>query len=339
MRNILHIVFLSALLLTGGSLCAQDLHFSQFFNSPLTTNPANTGFIPDANYRLGINYRNQWTSVPVPYKTMSAFGDFQVFREKLEFGWLGIGGVILRDVAGSGNLTSTKVYGSIAYHQLLGESSLLSLGFNAGTANKRIDMNKLTFDNQWNGKFFDAAAPSGEPITQSSITYYDMQVGMNYAYFPNDNVYINTGFSVHHVNKPRESFYSSNNQIDRRYIGFLNASIKVSDVLILNPSAYYTTQAGAQETVMGGYAAYNLQGNGDKQLFGGLYYRLKDAAFFLLGYQLGNVRMMFNYDVTTSSLATTNTGRGAYELSIIYLGIYPSHHYSGSRKLFLCPRF
>ncbi|MBS1574874.1 MAG: hypothetical protein JST09_06180, partial [Bacteroidetes bacterium] len=34
---------------------AQDLHFSQFFNSPLTTNPANTGFIPDGDYRLGIN--------------------------------------------------------------------------------------------------------------------------------------------------------------------------------------------------------------------------------------------------------------------------------------------
>ncbi|HEY8915865.1 MAG TPA: type IX secretion system membrane protein PorP/SprF, partial [Chitinophaga sp.] len=45
---------------------AQDLHFSQFFNSPLTTNPANTGFIPDGNYRVGINYRNQWASIPVP---------------------------------------------------------------------------------------------------------------------------------------------------------------------------------------------------------------------------------------------------------------------------------
>ena len=56
-------------LLLSGALGAQDLHFSQFFNSPLTTNPANTGFIPDANYRVGINYRSQWTSVPAPYTT------------------------------------------------------------------------------------------------------------------------------------------------------------------------------------------------------------------------------------------------------------------------------
>src|SRR5881392_4144784 len=53
-------------------LSAQDLHFSQFFNSPLTTNPANTGFLPDGDYRLGINYRNQWSTImSVPYKTMS----------------------------------------------------------------------------------------------------------------------------------------------------------------------------------------------------------------------------------------------------------------------------
>src|SRR5437870_6342465 len=89
---------------------AQDLHFSQFFNAPLITNPANTGFIPDGDYRLGMNYRNQWSSImTVPYKTMSAFGDVQVLKDRMDNGWVGLGGVILRDVAGSGNLTSTKV--------------------------------------------------------------------------------------------------------------------------------------------------------------------------------------------------------------------------------------
>ena len=74
------------------SLHAQDLHFSQFFNSPLTTNPANTGFIPDADYRIGANYRNQWSTImTVPYKTTSAFLDFQLFRDRLENGWLGVG--------------------------------------------------------------------------------------------------------------------------------------------------------------------------------------------------------------------------------------------------------
>ena len=67
---------------------AQDLHFSQFMNSPLTTNPANTGFIPDGDYRVGINYRNQWSSVmSIPYKTMSAFGDAQLMQNQENTGW------------------------------------------------------------------------------------------------------------------------------------------------------------------------------------------------------------------------------------------------------------
>src|SRR3954470_16147115 len=88
----------------------QDLHFSQYFNSPLLVNPANTGFIPDGDYRVGINYRNQWANIGNPYKTFSAFGDAQVFGDRFENGWVGVGGALLRDVAGSGNLATTRAY-------------------------------------------------------------------------------------------------------------------------------------------------------------------------------------------------------------------------------------
>ncbi|HVI46608.1 MAG TPA: PorP/SprF family type IX secretion system membrane protein [Chitinophaga sp.] len=330
---------LIVLIISGSNGFAQDLHFSQYFNSPLTTNPANTGFIPDGNYRLGINFRDQWASIPVPYRTMSAFGDFQLLRDRLTYGWVGLGGAILRDVAGSGNLSSTKAYASIAYHQLLGESSLLSLGFNVGTANKRVDITKLTFGDQWNGKFFDSKVPTAEPITSSSTNYFDLQVGMNYAYFPTENIYMNAGFSVQHVNTPRETFYNGNNVVPRRYIGFLNASIKVSDMVIINPGAYYAQQAGAHEIVGGLNAAYNLSGDGAKQVYGGVYYRAGDAAAFLVGYQLNSIKLMFSYDVTTSTLAASNSRRGAYEISLIYSGLYSNRTFNNAKKSTICPSF
>lgn len=339
MRKIAFYIFVVCCLTGALSASAQDLHFSQFFNSPLSTNPANTGFIPDGNYRVGLNYRNQWATIPVPYKTMSLFGDFQLFRDRLEYGWVGIGGMLLRDVAGAGNLTSTKGYGSIAYHQLLGMSSLLSAGFNVGFANKRVDLNKLTFGTQWNGQFFDAQMVSGEPIVNASTGYFDMQAGLNYAYFPTDNIYVNAGFSVQHVNKPRETFYAGNNQIDPRYIGFINASLKLNDMIILNPGAYYAQQAGSSEIMFGGYAAYNLSGDGDKQVFAGLYYRMKDAVPFMVGYQMSNVRLMFSYDVTVSTLAVANSRQGAYELGLIYTGVYPNRSFSSARRSTICPSF
>lgn len=320
------------------SLHAQDLHFSQFFNSPLTTNPANTGFLPDADYRVGGNYRNQWSAVmTVPYKTSSLFADAQVLRDKLETGWLGIGGVVLSDVAGSGSLRSTKVYGSIAYHQQLGLSSLLSAGFNVGWANKRIDLSKLKFPDQFDGKFFDNPV-TAVSLVNTSVSYVDVQAGMNYAYFPQENVYINAGYSIHHVNRPKETFFNDNTNAGRipmRHIGFVNAILKVNERVIINPNAYFTTQAKATELMFGINGNYNLSEYGEKQLIGGLYYRLGDAVAPMVGVQVNNLSITYSYDATLSSLNKFNNYRGASEISIIKKGLYPQH---GDRQT-MCPSF
>jgi len=333
------IILLNTLLLLFAGAHAQDLHFSQFFNSPLTTNPANTGFIPDADYRLGVHYRNQWSNIMAePYKTMSAFGDAQLFKDRLENGWVGVGGMILSDVAGSGALRSTKVYGSVAYHQLLGNSSLLSAGFNLGWAQKRIDQSALKFPDQFDGKFFDVAVPTSVVLQNTSVSYFDMQVGLNYAYFPQENVYINAGYSIHHVNKPRETFFNdqtSDGIIPMRHIGFVNAILKVHERVIINPNVYFTTQAGSRELTGGMNANYNLSEFGEKQLIAGLYYRYQDAVIPVVGLEVGTLKFTFSYDVTTSSLKNYNNSRGASEFSLIKKGFYPTNVDRQS----LCPKF
>lgn len=318
---------------------AQDLHFSQFFNSPLTTNPANTGFIPDADYRIGAHYRNQWSSImAVPYKTISIFADAQVLRDKLDNGWLGLGAVLLNDKAGSGSLQSTKIYGSVAYHQMLGLSSLLSAGFNVGWANKRIDPSALKFPDQFDGHFFDNALPTSVVFTNSSISYFDLQVGMNYAYFPKEDIYINAGYSIHHVNKPKESFFD-NKDIDAvipvRHIAFVNALLKVNPNLIVNPNIYFTTQAKSVEMMAGMNANFNLANAGEKQLIAGLYYRYKDAFIPMVGFEIKNIRFTFSYDITTSGLSNYNNYRGATEFNILKNGFYPDNVYRQA----LCPKF
>ena len=340
-RNILMFVLFQV---AGGlTLEAQDLHFSQWFNEPLLTNPANTGFIPDADYRLGANYRNQWSTVmSEPYKTMSIWGDAQVFRNRIQSGWLGLGGAILHDVAGASSLSTTQVYASVAYHQMVGYSSLLSIGFNTGWVNKRINSANLKFPDQFDGKFFDTNVPTTVIIDQPNINYFDMQVGMNYAYFPNAKTYVNAGFSVQHINGPQESFFNTDpvgysNRIPPRYIGFINGSFKTSDMVILNPMAYYTVQADASELVAGFNVQYNLSGDGDQQLIGGLYFRFNDAVIPMVGFVYKNIRLMFTYDVTTSSLTQYNNGNGAWEFAIIRPGYYSD--YNGDQHQSLCPSF
>ena len=318
---------------------AQDLHFSQFFNSPLSTNPANTGFIPDADYRIGAHVRTQFSNIMVlPYKTISVFGDAQLFRDKFENGWLGLGFLLLADEAGEGILKSTKVYGSIAYHQMLGNSSLLSAGFNLGWANKSIKPNNLKFPDQFNGYFFDITLPTSVTFANTQVNYFDLQAGINYAYFPKEDVYINAGYSIHHVNMPKESFFSdptTNNTIPIRHIGFANAMLKLNKSLILQPSIYYSNQASASQVVLGLSSRINLISGGETQLISGVYYRNKEAIIPLLGFEIKSIQFNFSYDATVSNLKSYNKSMGAGEISLIKKGFYPN---TPNRQT-LCPSF
>jgi len=332
-RKIVLMLMLSVMISYG---YAQDLHFSQYFNSPLLINPANTGFNPDYDFRVGGNYRNQWANVGNPYKTMSLWGDTKLFTNRFENGWVGVGASLFSDRAGSGGLTTTSGYASLAYHQMLGYNSLLSGGFSLGFISKRIDATKLSFDNQWNGKFFDITIPSNEPFLYSQNSFLDLQMGLNYAYFASENVYFNAGVSVMHINMPRESFFDpavSDNRLQRRYTAFVNSSIKVQDLWIVNPNIYVSKMGNAWETVLGFNANRDLSGDGLQQLIVGLYYRNNDAIIPMIGFQVNDLKITVNYDATISSLGSLNGTQGAYELSIIKSGVFPS----SAGKAVKCP--
>jgi type IX secretion system PorP/SprF family membrane protein len=316
----------SIFMLIASNAFSQSLHFSQYFNAPLLVNPANTGFAPDVDYRVGLNYRNQWSSLTTnPYKTFNVWGDVQLFTDRFESGWVGLGGTLIRDAAGSGNLTATKGYASLAYHQLLGIASLVSVGFNVGYVSKTVDFDKLTFDDQWNGKFFDTKIPSGEPFSFKKVGYVDLQAGINYAYFPSDNAYVNAGISMMHINRPKESFFDasvSDASVDMRFNVFLNGAFKLNDQWIVNPNIYYSKMGNVSEIVVGANANYNLSGDGTTQLIGGLYMRVKDALVPMVGYQWNDFKLTMNYDATSSELKSYNNGRGALEISLVKTGLF-----------------
>ena len=325
-RIFIYILFVVALF-GQKQLHAQALNYSQYYNAPLLTNPANTGFNPDYDYRAGMNYRTQWASVGTPYKTMGVWADAKLFANRFENGWMGIGGSIIKDVAGAGQLTATGAAVSIAWHQMLGYNSLLSAGFSAGITTKRVDLSKLNFDNQWNGKFFDITIPTFEPFAFSQVGYLDLSMGLNYAYFASENFYFNAGASIMHLNSPKESFFAastSDARVPMRYNFFANASLKMDNLWIVNPNVYYSSVGNKSELVMGMNANRNISGDGMQQMILGLYYRTGDAIIPMVGYQVNDLKITVNYDATISGLSNLNGARGAYELSIIKQGIFPS---------------
>ena len=132
---------------TGNKCAAQDIHFSQFSETPLLRNPALAGIF-SGDLRIQAVFRNQWSAVTTPFQTTSLNGEY-----KLPVGhaddFLTVGGAILYDKAGTIGLNSTSVMPVLNYHKSLSEekNTYLSAGFSAGIVQRRFDPSKMTTNN------------------------------------------------------------------------------------------------------------------------------------------------------------------------------------------------
>jgi type IX secretion system PorP/SprF family membrane protein len=336
-KNLLYIVMaLAGLPLMSA---AQSMHFSQYYNAPLLLNPANTALLPEHDYRIGSNYRNQWASVPVPYSTFSLYTDMQALKSPEKYNCFGVGFGLFTDRAGDGQLSLTRADFALAYHLQMGQSSILSLGGSAAYIQRSINYDKMTYDFQWNGETFNANNPNGEGKNGIVKTNYaNICVGLNYSYF-SDIVFLKISGGLGNVNQPKESFYNSTNAVGMRPTANVDLTMKVAPGVIINPSIYYATQKDAMELIYGSLFRFNIQPGAEKptQFILGGYHRMGDAVIGVMGLQWNDFQVMANYDHTLSKLAPYNNARGALEFSVIYQGVYPSS--PQNRRTLGCPRF
>lgn len=80
LRDLFFCIFCSYWLQNFG----QDAHWSQFNDNQLFQSPAHTGQF-DGDFRLIGNYREQWRSVTIPYRTCSISLDFKYKNGALAF--------------------------------------------------------------------------------------------------------------------------------------------------------------------------------------------------------------------------------------------------------------
>lgn len=342
LKNVVASIFLAANLPSADSY-GQGVHFSQYYNAPLLLNPANTALLPDNDYRIGANFRRQWAAVPVPFQTISAYGDMQLMRNSNVTNWMGIGGAFFNDKAGNGELSLSRVEGFIAYHVQMGMTSMISFGASVASVQRTVDFNKLTYDQQWDGFAFNKNLANGEDANLQRTKYLDIGAGVNFAYFPNDAVYVKLGLGMSHLNQPQESFYGMTNKIGMRPNANLDIRLQMNPTFILNPSIYYTSQRGANQVVLGTLAEFDVTGEnrgyGDTRtsLLFGAFHRWTESIIVNAGIQFNDIRLMTSYDFTISSLSPTVKGRGAMEIGLMYQGLYGDN--SRGRASYGCPRF
>jgi type IX secretion system PorP/SprF family membrane protein len=304
----------------GGVLYAQDPHFSQYFASPLTMNPANTGNFEGSN-RMAMNFRQQWMGVGDPFVTGTVSVDSKILRNKLnnddKFG-IGLMGLYDQSL-GSALLSSYGAF-SIAYHKALDEDGYqtLAVGFQPVIGNRRLDYSKVSFYRQFGSNGFDLSLPNGESFKTASIVYFDFNSGLMYNYQDEERS-LYAGFSYYHMTRPKQSFLGDTSyRLPARFNVHLGASLLTGEYGRLFFSGTAMQQSGSSETALGVSYGYSVPSAADNtMLVVGAWYRMKDAIYPYVGLQFNSMLLGFSYDVTTSNLSLANTKNKSIEVSCI----------------------
>jgi type IX secretion system PorP/SprF family membrane protein len=338
-RQMKKILFTLLSCLVLNTLCAQDPHFSQFYASPLTLNPALTGKF-DGSFRFAANYRNQWPTINNAFTTATASVDFPILMNRLpEFDTWGVGIIGLSDQSGNKILKNNFIGISTAYSKGLDENGFhqISIGFQGVYTNKRLDVSMADFEDELTSFGFTGITSEIFNNQQVAVNYFDLNVGLLYTGSTNgyDNYYF--GASIYHVNQPKETFTGGNYFLKPRLTLQGGGYKPIGNNKMLHGSFIHQRQAGATETVLGGAVSFNV--NGDEEnptaVYTGMWYRFNDAIIPYLGLEVADFRFGFTYDMNISSLNTASNSRGGAEISLIYV------HKPGdlSLKKYNCPKF
>lgn len=316
------IVLFASLLMISRILCGQDMHFSQVFLSPLSISPMQTGKF-DGDWRFSNNYRSQWGSVAIPYKTLSAGFEKQFYLHKEHFA----GGIyILNDESGHVFLNVTKIYASFAYHKTVNYNNF-HFGLQAGYVHKSFDQDKATTPSQFDmtSGYFNSALDNQELNLIDKTGYADVNLGLGWSR-RFDIFEPEIGLSFFHLNFPKESFLAENNRLPVRTVFSGRVFTYLGDKWLLTPTIFGMGHRNAADFIAGARADYYFKPIPVffKGVFGGYYYRITpenaDAMIFQGGVTFKNLEIGLSYDINVSTLKPATGSRGAFELGLIYTG-------------------
>jgi type IX secretion system PorP/SprF family membrane protein len=329
------IIFLSTLLFAL-AVKAQDPHFSQFFSSPLTLNPAFTGKF-NGQWRLAANHRDQWPSIPKAYVTSSASIDLPILKNRIpESDVFGVGISGLSDASANNILKLNYGSLSMSYHKALDENgySTIGAGFQGTYSSLLLDVAKLNFEDMLTQNGFTGT--TSDVLTNgNNQAYFDVNAGVLYSGSSNgiNNYYL--GVSMYHINRPKVSFKDKNWFLSGRVTIHGGGSFPVSDLITVHTSVIHQRQNKASETTLGAAIAANLNQDQEKptSVYIGSWIRFNDAIAPYIGLEFGGLRIGATYDFNISSLKAATNTRGGSEISLIYI------KQPAENKGIPCPKF
>ncbi|HIA36027.1 MAG TPA: type IX secretion system membrane protein PorP/SprF, partial [Flavobacteriales bacterium] len=304
-----------------------------FRQTPMLINPALTGNFNGA-FRGIVNYRNQWASIGSPYKTYAFSFDMGILKKKMGNKYLSAGLFVYKDIAGDTKLSTTQVNFSLSSSIPINNMQRIIAGIQGGFAQKSIDASKMEWGSQYEGNAYNPGLLSGEINSYENDVYSDFSVGMAWQYgkgsntmSSHDQLVVNTGIAVYHINKPVQEFDEEN--LHQKIVLHGSATIGIANTNInLVPNFLILKQGPLGEINLGGLMRYTLSEESkytgflkeSAVLMGGSY-RLGDAFIPTIMLEISNFLIGFSYDLTVSGLTEISNGNGGLELSLQFINL------------------
>ena len=335
---------------------AQDVQFSQFYANPLYLNPALTGS-HSGTYRVMSSYRNQWAGVGgIPFTSFTAGGDLKITLRNNRGSFNGgndrvaAGVQFFSDRVGVFDYNTNQISFFGAYHKLLNgdNNSYLSAGLQFGFAQRGINYEDLSFQDQFNGvDSFDG--PTGEPLPANALGYGDLSFGLNFSTQPRQDQGFHIGVAFQHFNEPNVSFFNRDLRfeevflpvnLDTKITAHTGLSIKRSELLSIQPRAIFINQGTAASLIVGSNLKYNIIDSDENSFHIGGWIRASDGLttfqptdiILSAGFQKRGLLIGFSYDHHLRDLGASILGQGIFEFTKSYIG----EHANEDR---LCPEF
>ena len=296
-------------------LNAQDIHFSQFYNSPLNLNPALIGGF-NGEFRFVGNQRTQWSSVTTPYSTLG----LSVDAKNIYNTPIGVGLSVYQDKAGDSNFSTLQIALGGAYTIKLKDSTQsITLSGQPAFTQRSINYDELQFDNQYNGNNYDPNLGSGENFTNEGGTYFNLHGGIAWNYKIAQRKELTAGFAMHNIIRPQQSFFNENIPLHQRFTIHAGGVFPVSEKVDVLPNISFQKQHNYKEIIFGGQGKYHLNNGNYRALYAGVWYRNSDATYFNVGMDYADFHFGISYDLNLSSLSVASNNRGGFEFAIIYI--------------------
>lgn len=305
-----------------GNLSAQDIHYSMFNRAPMNLSPAMVGVF-GGDGRVSANYRSQWTSVPVSYKTFTIAYEHKLYTPKLKNGTFALAGFFNTDKAGDLSLGLDQPGLGISYLHNFSNRHFLSGGLQGAYSYRSYDTRNIRTDNQYDDGFI--GGPTGENLDEN-VGFFNFSGGVNYRFqnFDSDlnkRTRLDLGGAIYQFNQPDKSFESGiTRRLEPRYSIYGISSFALNSKLDLGLLATGQWQGPHQETVVGisGRSYMNTKKSRPFELLYGVSWRIGDAIIPNLNFDYRNFSFGFSYDINISDFDVATNNRGGFELSGIY---------------------